>query len=138
MGSAPTLVTSTKLSYPLSPVSSEMGDRSRIHRLHVQPATRANSASYLQRDGKLVPAKTQWQCSVAGKVTAGLTSHRGRASHTLWYEYIHLMYGLNGLTKADEHPAYATLKPRLHNTTSCHTGLYNRFDKHGLTTGCIV
>jgi len=56
-----------------------------------------------------------------------------------------------------------TLKPRLHDTTGCQTGcqtglraglttvlnnstvrstgcqpaLYNRFDKHGLTTGCI-
>jgi len=27
------------------------------------------------------------------------------------------------------------VKPRLHDTAGCQTGLYNRFDKHGLTTG---
>jgi len=38
-------------------------------------ATQADSASYSQWDEKRGPAKGQWLCSAAGKVTVGLASH---------------------------------------------------------------
>jgi len=58
----------TSLAYQWScstsgPVSTGMGERlQRTYHLSICQATQANSASYLQRDGKWVPAKVWW-CS---------------------------------------------------------------------------
>ena len=74
------LVTSRKLRILTSvPVGIELGDRLRtytVNHLDMQRATQAKLTFYSQREGKLVLAKRQWQCSAAGKVTVSLVSHR--------------------------------------------------------------
>jgi len=74
-------------------------------------ATQTNSASYAHRDGKLVPAKGQWPCSLAGKVTVGLVSRWACVTYSVTYIYI---YRFNGLRKGDERPVYSSLWSTAH------------------------
>jgi len=66
-GVAVTLLAYQRSCSTSGPVSTGMGDRlRRTYHLSIRQATQANSASYLQRDGKWVPAKVRW-CSAAGE-----------------------------------------------------------------------
>jgi len=57
----------------------------------------ANSASNSQWDMN-VPAKGQWQCCAAGKVTVGPVSHWVCVTDSV----VDVTHGLSGLRKGDE------------------------------------
>jgi len=61
----------------LRPVSTEMGDRSRVCHLINQPATQTNSASYHypRANGSALYPRANGSCSVAGLVSYGHASH---------------------------------------------------------------